>query len=81
MIPMSHPPHLPDFTLHDFFCLFSQMKKVLKGECSGDVEEVKQKMAEALKGNKIDMFKNFFEQWKKCLYRCIVSHGEYFEGD
>ena len=57
------------------------MKKVLKGKCFVDVEELKQKMAEALKGIKIDKFKNCFEQWKKCLDRCIASNGEYLEGD
>ena len=36
------------------------MKKVLKGKHFADVPEVKQKMAEALKGIKIDMFKNMF---------------------
>ena len=45
------------------------------------MEEVKQKMAEVLKGIKIDEFKNCFEQWKKHLDRHIASNGEYFEGD
>ena len=45
------------------------------------VEEVKQKMAEALKVITIDGLKNCFEQWKKHLYRCIVTNGEYFDGD
>ena len=40
------------------------MKKVLKGKHFADVEEVKQKMAEAIKGTKIDKFKTCFEQWK-----------------
>ena len=31
------------------------------------MEEVKQKMAEALKAIKIDKFKNCFEQWKNIL--------------
>ena len=57
------------------------MKKVLKGKHFASVEQVKQKMAEALKGIKIDKFKNGFEQWKKCLYRCIASNREYFKGD
>ena len=38
-------------------------------------------MREALKGIKTDKFKNCFEQWKKCLDRCIPSAGEYFEGN
>ena len=57
------------------------MKKVLKGKPFANVEEVKQKMAEALKDIKIDKFKNCFEQWKKCLGRYIALTGEYFEGD
>ena len=42
-------------------------KKVLKGKHFALVEEVKQKTAEALKGIKIDEFRNCFEQWKKVL--------------
>ena len=43
------------------------MKKSFKGNGFADVEEVKQKMAEALKGIKTDKFKNCSEQWKKVL--------------
>ena len=58
------------------------MQKVLKAKHLANVEEVEQKKtAEALKGIKIDEFKNCFEQWKKHLNRCIASNGEYFEGD
>ena len=57
------------------------MKKALKGKHFASVEEVKQKMAEALKGIKIQEFKNCFEQWEKRLNRCIASNGRYFEGD
>ena len=39
------------------------MKKVLKGKLA-DVEEGKQKMAEALKGTKIKGFKDCSEQWE-----------------
>ena len=62
--PCAHSPFSPDLAPSDFI-LFSWMKKVLKGKCFVDVEEVKQKMAEALKGIKIKNFKNCFEQWKK----------------
>ena len=44
--------------------LFPWMKKVPKGKCFAEVEEVKQKTAESLKDIKIDAFKNCFEQWK-----------------
>ena len=43
------------------------MKKVPKGKHFAHVEEVKQKMAEALKGIKIDEFKNCSEKWKNVL--------------
>ena len=46
------------------------------------MEEVEQKKtAEALKGIKIDEFKNCFEEWEKHLNMCIASNGEYVEGD
>ena len=41
------------------------MKKVLKGKRFADVEEVKQKLTEALKGIKTDELKNCSEQWKE----------------
>ena len=53
MTPISHPP----YSLH-----LSLDEKVLKRKRFADVEEVKQKTTEALKGIKIDEFKNCFEQ-------------------
>ena len=76
MTPMPHPPYSLNLAPSNLF-LFPD-EKVLKGKCFADVEEVKQKMAEPLKGIKIDEFEN---QWKKHLHRCISSNGEYFEGD
>ena len=66
--------------LRDLF-LFPQMKKILTGKRFADEKEVKQKMAEELKGIKINEYKNCFERWKKSLDRCIASNGECFEGD
>ena len=63
MTPVPHPPYSPSLTPGAFF-LFPWMKKVLKGKHLADVEEVKQKMAEALKGIKINKFKNCSEQWE-----------------
>ena len=47
------------------------MKKALKGKCFGDVGQVKQKMAETIKGIKIDEFKNCVEQWKNILIHVL----------
>ena len=59
-----HPPYSPNFTPSDFF-VFPWMKKVLKRKCFADMEEVKQKPAETLKGTKIDKFKNCLSSGKK----------------
>ena len=92
-LPVSLPAHLPtpcwvfssfDQKRHDswappslltqshpsdaFVCLFPWMKKALK-----------RKHFDALKGIKVDKFKNYFEQWEKYLNRYIASNGEYFE--
>ena len=63
MTPVPHPPYSPNLAPGAFF-LFPGMKKVLNGKHLADVEEVKQKMAEALKGIKITKFKNCSEQWE-----------------
>ena len=66
-----------------FLSLFPWMKKVLRGKHFANVEEEKKtnkQMAE-LKGIKIDEFINCFEQWAKCLDRCIASSEDHFEGD
>ena len=57
------------------------MKKFVKGKCFADVAEMKQKMAEALKGSKIDEFKTVLSGGKECFNGCISSNGEYLEGD
>ena len=61
--------------------MFPQVKKVLKGKCFANVEEEKQKMAEALIDIKINKFKNRFGLRRTHLDRCIASHGEYFKDD
>ena len=61
---ITHCPYSPNLALSNFV-LFPQMKSVLTGKGLVDVKEVKQKMAEALEGIKIDELKNCFEQWKK----------------
>ena len=73
MTPVLHPPYLPDLSASDFL-LFPWVKNILKRKPFADVEEVNQKTAEALKGIKIDEFKNCFEQWENRLNRCISSN-------
>ena len=56
------PPYLPHLVPSNFF-LFPWMKNTLKWKYFAKVEEGKQKTAGALKGIKIDEFKNCSEQW------------------
>ena len=80
MTPVPHPPYSPNLYLSDFFVAIVSLdkKKVFKGKCFANVEEVKQEMAEVLK---IKKFQNCFEQQKKGLDRCIASNGDHFEDD
>ena len=61
MSPMSNPPYSADLAPSNLF-LFLWMKNVLKGKDFACMEEVKQqkKTAEAVKGIKINGFKNLF---------------------
>jgi hypothetical protein len=55
------------------------MKKVLKRKCFADVEEVKKKTMEALKGITLQEFQDCFENRKTRLDQCIATNGQYFE--
>ena len=62
---MPHPPYSPNLVPSNFFLLFPWVEKVFKGKRFADVEEVKQKkMAEALKGIKINEFKTVLSSGK-----------------
>ena len=63
MTPMPHHHYSPDLTPSNF-SFFSADEKSLQRKNFADVEVVKQKTAQTLKGIKIDEFKNYFEQWK-----------------
>ena len=80
-----HDPRDPPFIFtgsHPERLVFvSRDEKVLKGKRFADVEEVKQKMAEARKDGKIDGLKRRFEQRNKALDGSLASSGGHFEGD
>ena len=80
MTSMPHPPYAPDLAPSNCY-IVSLDEKSPQRETFCWCRRSEQKMAKALKGIKINEFKNCFEQWKKSLGRCIASNGEYFEGD
>ena len=67
---MPHSPYSLNLTRSDFFFV-SQMKKVLKGKHFVNMEEVKQKMAEALKGIKSLSSKTVLSSGKNVLIRIL----------
>ena len=74
------PPYSSDLAPCDFF-LFPRMKRGLTGKRFQNVEEVREKMMEAVKAIALQEFQNCFGQWKKRWDKSIDSQGEYFEGD
>ena len=81
MTPLPHPLYSPLLPQATFVLLFLWMKNVLKGKHFASGQELKPKMSEALKGIKIEEFRDCFASGEKRLDRCITSNGENFEGD
>lgn len=61
--------------------LFPKQKRPIKGRRCATIEEIKTTSKEGL--NKIikNDFLKCFENWKKRWHKCIISDGDYFEGD
>ena len=78
--PRAPPSLFTESRSSDLFCV-SPDKKVLKGKCFANVEEVKQKVAEALKASKSMNSKTILSSGKNHLDRSVASNGQYFEGD
>ena len=63
----------------DFF-LFPKLKRPMKGQRFATIEEIKAASLEALKTIPKSACQ-CFEDRKDHLHRCIISEGDYFEGD
>jgi histone-lysine N-methyltransferase SETMAR len=66
MTQLIHLPYSSDLAPCDFI-LFPQMKKVLKGKSYTDMEEVKKKITETLKGITLQEFQDCFERLSHSL--------------
>lgn len=75
-----HPPYSPDLAPCDFF-LFPKTKLVLRGRHLGDINEIKKATTGQLRNLQPEDFQGAFSQWKRRWHKCIMSQGEYFEGD
>ncbi|UYV83711.1 hypothetical protein LAZ67_23002247 [Cordylochernes scorpioides] len=64
----------------DFF-LFPKLKRPMKGRRYATLDEIKTASKEELKNIFKNDFLKCFEDWKNRWHKCIISHGDYFEGD
>jgi transposase len=75
-----HPPYSPDLAPADFF-LFPKLRTTLKGHNFQTIEEIKENVIRELCAITGSVFQEAFQQWKKHWEWCIISRGDYFEGD
>ena len=75
-----HPPYSPDLAPCDFF-LYPKCKMVLRGRHLGYVEPIKAETTRQMKSLTTEDFLRSYQQWKQRWQKCILSQGEYFEGD
>ncbi|UYV62166.1 hypothetical protein LAZ67_1008078 [Cordylochernes scorpioides] len=74
------PPYSPDLAPCDFL-LFPKLKRPMKGRRYATLDEIKTASKEELKKILKNDFLKCFEDWKNRWHKCIISHGDYFEGD
>lgn len=77
---LPQPPYSPDLAPCDFF-LFPKLKRPMKGRRYATIEEIKTASKEELNKITKNDFSKCFEDWKKRYHKCIMSDGDYFEGD
>ena len=77
---MPQPPYSPDLAPCDFF-LFPRLKRPMKGRRFATIEEIKTESLRELKVIPKSAYQKCFEDWKNSWHKCIISEGDYFEGD
>ena len=78
---MPQLPYSPDLAPCDFF-LFPRLKRPMKGRRFATIEEMKTESLRELKVQKAkSAYQKCFEDWKKRWHKCLISAGDYFEGD
>jgi len=74
------PPYSPDLSPCDFF-LFPKLKFHLKGHHFGNLDNIQKVVTDQLRTLPHEDFQYCYWEWEQCLRRCVVSQGNYFEGD
>ncbi|UYV75597.1 hypothetical protein LAZ67_13000696 [Cordylochernes scorpioides] len=76
---MPQPPYSSELAPCDFFW-FPKLKRPMKGRRYATLE-IKTASKEELKKILKNDFLKCFEDWKNRWHKCLISHGDYFEGD
>ena len=79
-LTMPQPPYSPYMGPYDFF-LFPKIQRTLKGRRFTAIDDIKSASLKELKAIPKIEFEKCFEDWKKRWHKCIISNGDYFEGD
>ena len=77
---MPQPPYSPDMAPCDFF-LFPKIKRTLKGRRVIAIDDIKSAPLKEQKAIPKIEFEKCFEDRKKRWHKCVISNGDYFEGD
>ena len=60
---------------------FPRLKRPMKGQRFATIEKMKTESLRELKDIPKSAYQKCFEDWKKRWHKCIISQGDYFEGD
>jgi len=77
---LEHPPYWPDLA-PCYFCLFPNIKSVLKGNHFVSVENVKPKTTRKRNSLEEQDLRNCFEHWQHGMQLCVSLEGNCVEGD
>ena len=78
IVPQS--PYSPDLALCNIW-LFPKLKRLLRGHRFDTIEEIQAESKKALKAIPAIEFNKCFDDCEKHWLKCIISRGDYFEGD
>ena len=79
-LTMPQPPYSLDMAPCDFF-LFPKIKRSLKGRRFTAIDDIKSALLKELNAIPKIEFEKCFEDWKKHWHKCMISNGDYSEGD
>ena len=71
---MPQPPYSPDLARAEFF-IFPKLKISMKEKRFATIEDIKEKSKQELSAIPKSEGQKFFDNWKKCWPKCIISEG------